>query len=125
MFTYEIVLCGLRVSNHDEHFVVDVFVSDGLAILVSRSPRHYSVILDLEAAILLADDNHGLRVSVQVLRLRADGDEFNIVLNPQYLAPCLCFYILLRNVLRLIVKEPVGVTRPRDASHVHLILGHV
>ena len=94
----------LGVANHHEHLIVYVFVGDRLAVLISRRLRNDRVILDLEAAILLANNYHGFGLRINFFRPCPDRDEFDVVLNPQDFASSLRFDVLLGDVLRLVVK---------------------
>lgn len=120
--TYEVVLSGLCVSNDDKHFVVDVLVWNRIAFCVPGRLGHERVIVDLKLSICLSDNNHWLGVRINILRPGSNGNKLNVVVNSQNLAASLRFYVLFRNVLWLVVKETVRVTRPRHASHVDFIL---
>ena len=72
--------------------------------------------------MLLPHYNHRLGCLVHILWLGADRHEFNIVFDPEDLAPSLRLDIFLSNVLGLIVEQTMRVARPGYAAHVHFVL---
>ena len=96
--TYQIILCRLCVADNDKHFVVDVLVGDWLAVLVSWRLLDEGIVLDLEASVLLADDDHGLRLGVDFGGLRFDRDEFDVIFDSENLSASLGLYVFLGDV---------------------------
>jgi len=121
--TYEVVLCTLGVSHDHKHFVVNVFVCNRVTIRISGSHSHQSIVLNLECPVVLLDDNHWLCVLIDVCRPGPDRNKLDIVVDPENLASCLSLDVFLGNVLRLVVKQTMGVSRPRYTPHVDFVLG--
>ena len=97
--TYEVVLSGLRVSNDDKHFVVDVLVWNWIAFCVPGRLGHERVIVHLKLSVCLSDNDHGLRVRIDILRPGSNGNKLNVVVDSQNLATSLRFYVLFGDVL--------------------------
>lgn len=108
-FVVQVVLCRFRVPDHHEHFIVHIFVWDWITLGVSRSLCHQCIVLYRELTVRLPHNDHGFRFGIKVFRLRADGDELDIIVDSEDLSSSLCFDVLLRYVLGLVVKETVGV----------------
>ena len=66
--------------------------------------------------------DHWLSCFINILWLGSDRHEFNIVIDSENLASCLCFDVLLGDVLGLVIKETMGISGPSDAAHVDFIL---
>lgn len=122
--TYQIVLSRFRVSYHNEHLVIHIFVRDRLTIAVPWCLGDDSVVLNLKSTVLLAHNDHWLSLWIYFFRFCADWDEFNIVFDSQYFATSLSFDVLLRYIFRLIIEQAVWVPRPSNTAHVHLIFWH-
>lgn len=121
-FIIQIILCGLSIANNHKHFIVNILIRDRLAVLVPWCLLDQCVVLDLEAAVWLAHDDHRLGLGVDIVRFSANWDEFDVILHSQDFASSLGFDIFLGDVFRFIIKKAMWVARPCDAAHVDLIL---
>ena len=97
-YTYQIVLCGLCISHDNKHLVVHILIGNRLSVHVAWCLSTNCIVLDLEASIDLTNNNHWFGLLIDVLRFGANGDEFNVIFDPQYLATSLSLYIFLGNV---------------------------
>jgi len=136
--TYQIILSRLGVSNNNKHFVIHVFVWDGVAVAVSRCVRHDRIVLNLELAyklseclvlprsvlvltILLSYNDHGLGCFINVFWLCPNGHKFNIITNSQNFTTSLSFDVFLGNILGFVIEKTMRVSRPGDTPHVDFV----
>ena len=118
----EVVLGGFGIANHNKHFVIDVFVADGVALIISWSASHDCVILHLEGAVSLSNDNHRFGIAAKLLWLGANANKLHIVVHAEDLPSSLGLDVFLCNVFTFVVEEPVRVPAPSNAAHVHLVV---
>lgn len=112
-----IFILTLHVPDNDEHHVRSV-------LLVAGATK--GVIFNYELVIAVfsyCDQWLGRRV--YVFRLKICGYELDIIVESDHATSCLSFDILLGYEPTLIVKQPVGVSRPSDATHVHSIKSQI
>jgi hypothetical protein len=72
--------------------------------------------------IFLSYNDHWFCDCVNVLRFCPDRYKLYIVVDPQNLTTCLGLDVLLSNVFRFIIEQPMRVSRPCDTPHIYLKL---
>jgi hypothetical protein len=82
---------------------------------------HDGIVLNLELAILLSYNDHGLGCFINVFWLCANGNEFDVVTNSQNFTTSLSFDVFLGNILGFVIEKTMRVSRPGDASHVDFV----
>jgi len=106
-FVVQVVLGRFSVSNHHGHFVVHVFVRNRVALAVHGGLVGQGVVLNLKLPVFLTNDDHGLSLLVNLFRLGANADKFNVVADSEDFAAGLSFNIFLGNVFAFVVEEAV------------------
>jgi hypothetical protein len=100
----KVVLGRFSVSYNHKHFIVDILIWNRISLFISWSFCNKSIILYLKLSFLLFDNDHRLCILVDLLRFCPDRNEFDIIIDSQYLSTSLCLDILFGNILWLIVK---------------------
>lgn len=119
--TYQIILSRFSVSHYNKHFIIDIFIRNWISFTISWSYCNYCIILYLKLSISLLYNNHWLSIWINFFWLCPYRYKLYIIIYSQYLSSSLCFNIFFCNIFRFVVKKPVRISGPCDASHVYFI----